>query len=518
MKIFFLVSIYLILQIHSIPVKQQSNSWKRNYNSEKLKTLKSNIFLKSYVLDKDLFKKKIYNKEKFSQKVRFYQKKKNHQEKSNTELNEMLGNDNRSGTRQEFLQKRQEKLVIKSNNQELNPPFVIDVTCTASKYNYLTPPSDDQLKNVCIGLRDSIQRASSRLSNVVLFKESVYVSVNFASFCKSTNVPFESCKAGTLAAASPTSFHQFSSESAKLLGVDPNFNYPSALAKQYAPSDAMFTKNNNSQKENYDISMSMNADVKWNFGDPKYNIFEFGDTTSNFRKGQIYDLEQIFIHELLHGLGFISGWYPWIEGSLLPGWIDYEPETLIITGLSTSYIYDRFISDQVTGIWMNEYAKAIRFDADSVSKKLNTSDTQKWMSEFLNTNGGNLSRFLFEKVVQSPGSLVNWYFPEGKAMNLEVLNLQNIRDNDLPLDLFFNSPNMKPAVLYTPVKYEPGSSLSHLDTGAYDGSPDFVMRSTGTGGVGLDMYSPVSMKYGPIGEIILGLMRGMGWITSMGQV
>eukprot|EP00842_Homolaphlyctis_polyrhiza_P006005 jgi/Hompol1/6405/HPOL_000948-RA len=79
-------------------------------------------------------------------------------------------------------------------------------------------------------------------------------------------------------------------------------------------------------------------------------------------------------------------------------------------------------------------------------------------------------------------------------------------------DLFSGLPVFKYAYIYTPVKFNSGSSLSHVDANIYAGTSDVLMRPAGTLGAGLDALIPSNQR-GGVGEAVLGIMRAMGYVT-----
>lgn len=83
---------------------------------------------------------------------------------------------------------------------------------------------------------------------------------------------------------------------------------------------------------------------------------------------------------------------------LLPGAIHYDHDTNLIDGFQESSIFDKYMRDQVTGVWLCEYADAIRADAVEVSKRLETYDLDVWIAEFSLTEGARLARMLYTTV------------------------------------------------------------------------------------------------------------------------
>jgi hypothetical protein len=87
---------------------------------------------------------------------------------------------------------------------------------------------------------------------------------------------------------------------------------------------------------------------------------------------------------------------------LLPAAINYNDDTGNIDGFMESSIFDKYMRDQVTGVWLSIYADAIREDARNLSSLLNTRNLDFWISEFSLTEGGRLARLLFTTVAGIP--------------------------------------------------------------------------------------------------------------------
>ena len=164
-----------------------------------------------------------------------------------------------------------------------------------------------------------------------------------------------------------------------------------------------------------------------------------------------------------------------------------DETTGIITGLNPPYIFDRYLRDQVTKMWLSEYAEAIYSDAAKIASSLSTADSDLFWVKFNLTNGGALARTLYSTLATTPNALVSWFEQNGQ---------------------------LKPATMYTPTTYESGSSFSHLDSPTYYGLHDFVMRSSGTGNVLIQDYQPVDLKVGIIGELVLGILNSMGYTVK----
>ena len=196
-----------------------------------------------------------------------------------------------------------------------------------------------------------------------------------------------------------------------------------------------------------------------------------------------YDFEQTVLHELCHGLGFISSWYPWINSdSLLPSYPITDSNGVYL-GLGQPYIFNKWLLDDINQIWYYQYADQIMSDAAS----LTTNDYTAWLNNFEATNGYGIAVSLMNNIT---------------ITNMRTLYMYPLLQSSLYQDsISTNSSNTMPdygfAVLYTPTNFSLGSSISHMDADFYDGSSEFLMRPFGTPYTALDDYSPMG-ALGPV--------------------
>lgn len=200
----------------------------------------------------------------------------------------------------------------------------------------------------------------------------------------------------------------------------------------------------------------------------------------------------------------------------MPGSLLTNISTGVITGFGGLYIFDRLMSDAVNHAWMSDYAAIISQSAANVSRALNTTNEAKWVAAFDKTLGGSIAKILFNMNSVLPESLVYWY-PTSDFFSNTNRNKEKYWKTNQASSLFRSYPGLKSVVLYTPTVYSSGSSISHVDSILYEGSTEYLMRPYGTPGVSLDAYTPRG-AYGPIGEHVLGILRGMGWATALGPV
>lgn len=366
------------------------------------------------------------------------------------------------------------------------------------------PPLPSQSANICTKAHATLLRALTRLTQVVYFRTPIRIKATFSSFCDSsfTN-DVAQCRAenDVLGSAGPSTWHVFNSSVANALGVDPEYMYPSALAKQYVPEEF--------PSDSYDIAASFNSDPLWWFPTQEDPIGRPESKSWNANKAftqqwsnqpdpatkldnRVFDFEQIVLHEFLHGLGFISSWYPWMDsGSILPQGVD-KAENDSVIGLAKPYLFNKWMADAGREIWMRDYEAVIAKEAEEVARRvIEDGEVASWEDVFRTTSAYNLSKIVYKSIATKPGALAIWYPIHSTTSD----------------PIFFHY-----AILYTPKTYSPGSTFSHVDNGVYSGTGQFLMRAFGTGGVGLDGYVP---KGEPIGEVVLGILRGMGYATAL---
>jgi hypothetical protein len=206
------------------------------------------------------------------------------------------------------LEKRAGTLSFKSKS------FIFDLDCILP-FGESTSGED-----TCVKVQKGLLRGAERLENVIHLRVPIRVKINYRSFCEdkgTANGTACSVRNPALGFAAPSYWQQFTAQEANSLGLDENYLYPSALARQYRN----LTERDSSES---DISASFNSDYNFwfptykdRYGDPSSQIW--GDT-QNIKGGfykqtdsYSYDFEQIVLHEIIHGLGMLSSWGKWID-------------------------------------------------------------------------------------------------------------------------------------------------------------------------------------------------------------
>ncbi|KAI9350905.1 hypothetical protein BDR26DRAFT_816214 [Obelidium mucronatum] len=370
---------------------------------------------------------------------------------------------------------------------------------------------------ICNLVKTGLANAARRIQKWVLFQTPIKISISFESDCRRSSPQLDTDQIincpwnKLLGAASPTSWNEVSG-SETLEGFDPEYLYPPSLLKQYIPNDPRWIKSGD------DISAGFNSDAPWWFPDESNPLGEGSGSGGSYAapltpdtfdnsvqpNDKIYDFEQTAIHEIMHGLGFMSGWGQSIQdNSLLPsGPLTYQTKNGKngIT-LGKSFIYDRTLAhvgagenrDGNGGVMMRDYASSMRREAEQISEvmmmesKSSEDFSTEWRKRFIESKAFQLSLNLYSSVATTPMQLVSWYQT--------------------------GAGEYRYAIIYTPRRYSGGSSLSHLDASVYGGSSEYLMRPFCTSGAGIDGIVPIHRDVGVLGEAVSGILRQMGYIT-----
>jgi hypothetical protein len=329
-------------------------------------------------------------------------------------------------------------------------------------------------ESICNYALSDLKRAALRIQGVIYLNEQIRVNVTFGSFSDSSR---------TLGYASPNFYVEFHESEDLPWNVDADYLYPAALARQLAPDESSL------QTSKPDIDATFNSDYNWWFAD-SYGFARDIDAESEGSKR--FDFEQVAIHELLHGMGFISGWYTWFgDKHSIPSFPLYSDDG-DFKGLAKPFIFDRWVSDAIHGFWLRDIGKAITEDYRHAARVANESNaTVTWRSVFAASEGAKISAALIQAggPFVTPRALWSWY---------------PVIENDAIVFRY--------AILYTPAKYTDGSSISHFDDQFYSSTSHFLMRPFAVEGVGLDGYVPYN-KLGPLSEIIIGIFKAIGYST-----
>ncbi|KAJ3368061.1 hypothetical protein GGF31_006894 [Allomyces arbusculus] len=289
-----------------------------------------------------------------------------------------------------------------------------------------------------------------------------------------------------------------------LVGVDPVYTYPQALAKQLVVSPLQWGES--------DITAQLNADANlWFEGDQPIG----SDQT---------DALYLVVHELLHGMGLSSSWNAYAQDYSLdtPTTQFLSPHPLVAAAATSSTpqqfagflphaIFDKFLFNTVSQMPLRVYAYLMQTCAvtDKASGKLRALPATDFYTKFLASQVGPFAQDLY-RATTTPGGIA-FVFPD---LVPSVVNATTASDsggggggsapaaggaqvssgdggasdstnggtnaflrkraetsNSTAAPAASASPNF--VALYTPTTYALGSSLTHV---AADATGNFILR------------------------------------------
>ncbi|KAI8367463.1 uncharacterized protein BYT42DRAFT_504329 [Radiomyces spectabilis] len=407
----------------------------------------------------------------------------------------------------------------------------------------------------CNKVSTAVRSAIDEFTRVVDIKNDLIIRVTYYNFCD------KRCTNSTLAWGAPTSQFTLPFEE----GADLNYVYPQALAKQLAPYS------NTSVWADYDVDIEINHDIYlnavdydkarshgWNgTGVPGPGKFWFQNDTA-IGPDQV-DLRYIVLHELLHGLGFISAWaaYFWTDASpfrlLVDGIIDPRDLQLVTPG-PYWFVNDNTGPTFITGFQptmiFDKYLVSLETDEDNVTKPVNLSDLGFDMQNFCVQDSAAFIINFVKEFNASPQSI------DANRLWISMTQKETLKFKFPPTTVANSSYNLNPYLNQTyhsmtlltgedvlnsqleqldRTSNRPGMSISHVDD-SYATKPDFLMTATYITGQTLedlveDTYSDIpvirynsSLANGSItehtyksavGPGILRILDSMGYSTVL---
>ncbi|CAG8549653.1 1088_t:CDS:2 [Diversispora eburnea] len=362
----------------------------------------------------------------------------------------------------------------------LNPKERIKVPCystTSERSNDFEKREDVNMFNVtlrclvddetlCNKVQAAFDEAGRIITETILFNTQVTVNASFVDFC----TEYQSCTTnGTivLGGASPAKTIQLTDDD----GIDRLF--PQSLVKQMNLSYPL-------DYSTFDILALFNSNGNYWFD---------GDGSINQSQS---DFLFVILHELIHGLGFTTGY---------DDYINYEPEALTpevtvdpISPLSDAFTFSGFV----------EYI----FDKFMVilpSGKRVTDITKQ------------LNNFTGEGVFSSTNEFVTKFKASPQYPIAEQMFTNASTPNSLGLLPVGSNDASKAIILETSlVNYVPGSSISHVDFKTYSNTSDFLMKYLQTPGITLSQFIKNGGDYsgGPIGPKLRLFLKWIGYIVK----
>jgi hypothetical protein len=332
----------------------------------------------------------------------------------------------------------------------------------------------------CSQLGDALEYAAFILETHFVLRETVRIETHLKPFCNDQdNNPSNAGREcvfedRTLGRAAPTAMYTFNQTAAQRFGLDAEYGYPTALARQFVPND--------SNLPNTDISATFNSGYNWKLPSNKSPIWGKSISVNGGFLNQTnqvsFDLVQVALHEYMHGLGFISSWSEH-NGMFFPSYLTFD-DLGRVTGMMPAWIYTKFFSDRQNGVWFDSYRRIIIQSISETLRKLG--EGSNFEQEYKTSVGHQIGLAVF-KMFTVPQSVLIWFPSKDDKMTFGVIN--------------------------TPRSFSYGSSVSHLDGNMYSGIGSFLMRPSATGGVEWNKMIPNTRD--SLGSAVLGIFRGMGY-------
>ncbi|RHZ48287.1 hypothetical protein Glove_553g59 [Diversispora epigaea] len=311
---------------------------------------------------------------------------------------------------------------------------------------------------LCNKIKEAFDDAGKEISKTLKLKQIIYVNSTFTDL-------FDETLLG--AAMSARYIPLTSDDNIKRL-------YPQVLVKQLC-------LNPHPEYIDYDINAFFNAGQEWWF-----------KTDNETIKSNQYDFYAVLLHELIHGLGFVSSWSNNLETldnrntTGITPYLDYSDNNKFF-GFS-EYIFDR-------------YVKFIRNNVVCTSTDY-TFQLNEAVENGTSFNG--YSEFV-TKMKSSP----QWKYAESAfkcATTNDSMYFTPAKDTSWN-DKIYLETSLKP--------YQLGSSISHISDERYEPTEDFLMTYSFAPGESLEYLIQKGGNYkSPIGPRILSILESIGYETD----
>lgn len=238
-------------------------------------------------------------------------------------------------------------------------------------------------------------------------------------------------------------------------------------------------------------------------------------------------MEYIILHEILHGLGFISSWAAYFANeaspfrTLVDGIIDADELQLVtpspywyikqqtgpifVTGFQPTMIFDKFLysnSSQITSSSNNSSSNQgqsladVGFEMQNFCVQDSQSFILNFVDEFNRSNQSRIANRLWTSMQQDRS--LQFHFPPPAVDNSTFNTNEYLNETYTSMFMLTSDTSMTSQVELSDRNFRLGMAISHVDA-QYNSTPDFLMTDSYTTGQSLD--SLVNDTYGNIGAI-----------------
>ncbi|KAI8065587.1 hypothetical protein BC940DRAFT_303770 [Gongronella butleri] len=412
----------------------------------------------------------------------------------------------------------------------------------------------------CSKVEQDISIALYEFAQAVHINTTIIIRIDYYSFCN------EICANDTLGWCTPSSEFILPKQD----GVDLNHAYPQALARQliaplipvekWLPTDVTMELNHDFYMNAVDYDGALMAG--WNgTGVPPgggfwfWNDTSFGNYSLSIQPNQI-DFRYVVLHQLMHGLGFISSWAGYFSSDnspfrqLVSGLVPDQELNIVTPGMNWQVPFDggpTYVTSFQQTLLFDKFLFAVNCSGDSVLCRTNMSraafdmqgfcvdESQAFISDFLdafsNSTQAKQAHHIYDTLL-NPDSLV-FVLPRptiNSSLYLTDPYLSTYTNMTLATNKLLNTQ----LELLDDSTGQPAAAISHLDPNTYNGTVDFLMAQGFQSGITLDdlvnsAYGtlPYNITYNdtltnttkqyrsPIGPGILRMLDSMGYSTAL---
>ncbi|CAO3632143.1 unnamed protein product [Cunninghamella echinulata] len=310
----------------------------------------------------------------------------------------------------------------------------------------------------------------------IQLEQPLYMNVSFFSFCEQFNECVIKDDEISIAQAYPSVSYLMTDQSDNTTRL-----YPQPILKQFIKLESK------PQWYKYDIIVQFNSDIDW--------YFESNNTPITSTQ---CDLLRSMLHEIVHGLGFISSWSDDLYQKFKP-YVDHLPPFLTPMLLDPPKELNKMNYDIDSTKGHQPFWGFVEYPLD---KYLTYEDIHLTVITNLLTTWGN-SNILFKTIYD----MINaWTMNNDLYLYAQSVYQGSITAKDVTLSLP-HQPNL--LIMETSLNpFSPGSTLSHVDYTHYHQSPDYLMTYTSSPGVAIS-----DLKYStiPFSSRLLHVLAALGY-------
>ncbi|GAN01038.1 dolichyl-diphosphooligosaccharide--protein glycosyltransferase subunit 1 [Mucor ambiguus] len=354
---------------------------------------------------------------------------------------------------------------IDTSTQQNNLTF--DLTCKASA-------------SECQGVSATLSKATDIISDIFQFETPLVINASYVNFCQEYQDCHHDAKYASIGQAYPSISYVMMDNTDKMTRL-----YPQPLLKQYT---------NMSEKPSwtqYDIEAQFNNEINWYFAN---NADPIQSSQTDFLRN--------VVHELIHGLGFMTSWNDDFYEAILPLFDSGKIEHFITPTLLAQTNNHQLMSDYSAnqpfwGFVEFPFDKYIHFKNNNTNSYTSFTSITQQLNHFSSSNA------TFRNMVDLANA---WYnsdeYSSSKRLYTKAvtfLDVLAVIDNE---PLLFLETSVNP--------FSSGSSLCHVDQSQYLNTTEYLMVYLANTGIDITQLEQM-FPQGPIGPKLLKVMATLGY-------